>query len=378
MNIFDRIKLSVVRVDYWLRNSILKLFSNLLFNNSNLTDINKVIIFRTGSMGDSICALPAINVVRKNYPNSQIDILTNAGASNLVSIKHLINKNLINNIIDYLDIPKSRLTQLIRKNKYDLFIELPQDQQSLTRQLRNIIWVKMLGIKKAFGWEVAATRVFPIIQAKYIKFENERDRLVNILRRNNFKNFEYEYPLNIDQNTREKIKEILIQQNLIDISKNISFVVGAKRPQNRWPIEYFKEVIKYVIERKYNAILIGDNADRELTKEMIGNRIFNFCGEFEPLETAELMKNCKIVVSNDTGPMHLSYSVGTPVIALFSKRDYANKWFPPLANFVQRPEGDLCVQCLNECKFDNFCLKQISPSAVIELLKKSLMSNRND
>jgi ADP-heptose:LPS heptosyltransferase len=83
------------------------------------------------------------------------------------------------------------------------------------------------------------------------------------------------------------------------------------------------------------------------------------------------MKYCKLVISNDTGPMHLAYAVGTPLIAIFSSRDYAGKWFPPEneKNIVFRNNDVYCANCFNEELNQNMCFKNINSNIVIEKLK---------
>lgn len=74
----DSINKKVLCLQYALFNSILDFNKAILFGNKKKIEANKILIFRTGSLGDSVCALPAINSIRRNYPDAKIDILTNA------------------------------------------------------------------------------------------------------------------------------------------------------------------------------------------------------------------------------------------------------------------------------------------------------------
>jgi ADP-heptose:LPS heptosyltransferase len=88
------------------------------------------------------------------------------------------------------------------------------------------------------------------------------------------------------------------------------------------------------------------------------------------------MKYCKLVISNDTGPMHLAYAVGTPLIAIFSSRDYAGKWFPPEngKNIVFRNIDVYCAKCFSEEVNGNKCLREIKPGRIIEKIKSTNVS----
>jgi ADP-heptose:LPS heptosyltransferase len=79
--------------------------------------------------------------------------------------------------------------------------------------------------------------------------------------------------------------------------------------------------------------------------------------------------------------MHLSYAVATPVVAVFSARDYPNQWYPPLQgnNKVLRSFEETCSPCLlEECPYNNACLRRIKPEAVIAELDKIISSNGLD
>mgnify|MGYP000235851713 CR=1 FL=1 len=154
--------------------------------------------------------------------------------------------------------------------------------------------------------------------------------------------------------------------------KYIAVVVGAKRKQNRWPIEYFQEVIEYIIENGYKVLLIGGVADVEITRNLkVNENTILFCGKLTPLESASILKLCKLTITNDTGPMHISYAVDTPVVALFSARDFQNKWYPPKdKGVVFRDNSIECRICLSEICKNNKCMKSIHPSDVIKYLEK--------
>jgi ADP-heptose:LPS heptosyltransferase len=170
----------------------------------------------------------------------------------------------------------------------------------MIRQLRDIFIAKALGINYAFGWQMGSTQFLAKYQAKFIKFENERDRLLGILEKNGLKSFGQVFPLGFNDDIKKKVESFIEDKRLKEKDKNVGMVVGAKRPQNRWPIEYFKEVSEYLLEKKYNILLFGGQEDYELAEQIKGERVFNFCGKLSPLETAEMMKHCKLVISNDT------------------------------------------------------------------------------
>jgi ADP-heptose:LPS heptosyltransferase len=368
----ERIIQRIIVWHYYLLNFTLLCFQRLLFRNKNISGAKKILIFRTGSIGDGICALPAINSIRKNFPEAEIDILTNAGAESLISLGALIDSSIVNEVIDYLGLEKKQLIEKLKKKQYELFIQLPQYEANLFRQIRDILFAKFIGTEWAFGWHIAATWFLAKWQARLITFVNERDRLLKILEKNGLKSYGLVYPLGIDDEMKSKVQESINDKGIKEKVNNVGMVVGAKRPQNRWPIEYFKEVADYLLGQKKNILLFGAQEDFELAEQIKGENVFNFCGKLTPLETAEIMKHCRLVISNDTGPMHLAYAVGTPLITIFSSRDYPGKWFPPLSSISLRSDITLCYDCFENCQRNNECMKNIRPQIVIDSLKKFL------
>ncbi len=374
LNIKEILIKKFILLHYNILNGVLNFFKRILFGNKKIINAKKILIFRTGSLGDSVCALPAIYSIRKNYPDAQIDILTNAGAENLVSLGALIDRTIVNEIINYFGMPKKDLFKKLKEKNYDLFIQLPQYGAAWFRQLRDIFIAKALGIIFAFGWQMGSTQFLAKYQAKFIKFENERDRLIGILEKNGLKSFGQVFPLGFTDEIKKKVESLIEDKRSKETGlpdsqedKNVGMVVGAKRPQNRWPIEYFKEVAEYLLDKKYNILLFGGPEDYELAEQIKGEKVFNFCGKLTPLETAEMMKYCKLVISNDTGPMHLAYAGGIPLIAIFSSRDYAGKWYPPAneKNIIFRNNDVYCTNCFKDEKNNNFCLRHIAPTLVL-------------
>lgn len=340
----------------------------------------KVLIFRTGSIGDAICSFPALSNIKSNFINSEIHLLTNAGKGykSLVSIEKLIDKDFFDKIINYESLELRDLTITLKNEAYDLIIQLPQYNASFYRQIRDILYFRLIiGIPCGFGWKMDGVFIFRKSQEKFIDQINERDRINNILKSNGLViNPVDAFPFEI---TDFDTKLVNSQYSLAGMNPerlNIGIVVGAKRPQNRWPIMYFMQVVEY-LNQKYNIVFIGGPEDKELVKPLLSlNNTYTFCGELTPIQSGLMMQNCALILSNDTGPMHLAYSFGVPVLALFSNRDFPNRWYPPLngINKVIRAESVPCSVCFSEVCDNNICMQKITPEDVIEVLEEMLLS----
>lgn len=373
--ILNKLILLFISINLALINSVVRILRFLIFK--KIDNPRKILIFRTGSLGDSICAIPSIIKINRFYPNSEIHILTNVGlGKNLVSLSRILPNNYYNRIINYEPSKWRSLGLLLRLEKYDLVIHLTQQGSPLVKHIRDMLYFRYLaGIPCGGGWEKNTFFLFRKVQDIFCNLENEQTRLSRILQ-NQFSiipSLNESYEFNFKEDDCEIVNK-KINQAVFDLNrKAISIVIGAKRSTNRWPISYFYETVKQFCS-EFNIYIIGGIDDIGLSQTLLSlPNTYSFCGELTPSQSALLMKKCILTLSNDTGPMHLSYSSGTPVVALFSNRDFSNLWYPPNdgKNIVHRASGISCSLCLLEnCPNDNLCMKQISVDQVVNSLKK--------
>ena len=364
-----------------MANAVIRLIRFLLFG-AGAGNPKKILIFRTGSLGDSICALPAIVQIKKKYPQAEIDILTNAGASNLVSMQKLLHPDAYHKIIDYFGSSIPELGKQIKANAFDLVVELPQYDSSLFRLLRNMIFFRFkTGIKKGFGWQLDNVNAFKAKQNRGIIFSDERNRLLSIINKYTGQTGgEMVFPLAITNDDQSAVTHWM-QQNGLDVTKKIIAIVpGAKRHTNTWPKENFEQLVDYFAQEQ-QIVLCGGVNEKELAQSLIKDHtgVWNACGVFSPVQTAVFFGQCQLVITNDTGPLHLAYAAGTPSVSLFSNRDYAHRWFPPQEGTHKtfRATDIDCAPCfLEQCPFNNKCLRAIEVSAVKQAAEDILQKNK--
>jgi heptosyltransferase-3 len=375
----SRIKLSLLFFLFISKNTIIDISIKLFFKKNKSP--KKILIFRIGSIGDGICAIPAIMNIKANFPNSHIDLLTSTGkVKGLVSLENLLSSQYYDSIINYDDKSWFDLTNTLISNQYNLVIHLTQQGTGLFKSLRDIFYFKfIIRVKSAFGWGVSTINVFKKTQNKFVVFENERTRLNKILVRQYgltlFSNNKFSFP--ITQNDESFIEKLYLTTIKEKKFSNIAIVIGAKRSSNRWPILYFREVIKE-FSSNYNIIIIGGKEDNLLANSIIDlPNTYSFCGKTTPLQSGLVLQKCLLTISNDTGPMHLSYAFGTPVVAIFSNRDFPYLWYPPNDNynFVHRSKNIKCAICLSEvCFNNNLCMTNIKPKEIIDSVYNLLKS----
>lgn len=107
----------------------------------------------------------------------------------------------------------------------------------------------------------------------------------------------------------------------------IAMHLGAAWPTKRWPIAKFAEIAVRAVDRfGAGIVLVGGSADRPAAEQLTsrlhasghGRRVLNLVGQSGLKQLAALLAQVQVLVSNDSGPMHLAAAVGTPVVGIFT------------------------------------------------------------
>ena len=157
----------------------------------------------------------------------------------------------------------------------------------------------------------------------------------------------------------------------VEKSRWIALQPGARWMNKRWPVESFSRLVQQ-LGQKFPAVrfaIIGGQDDRllgEIISSANPKRCLNLCGETSLLEMVEWLRLADLLVTNDTGPMHVAAALGKPLIALFGPTEPRRTGpYGQLEN-VLRMELP-CAPCLKSvCHFEKMeeCLRAISPTAV--------------
>lgn len=144
-------------------------------------------------------------------------------------------------------------------------------------------------------------------------------------------------------------------------------------PAKRWPEAYYAEVAKQFIEKGGQVYLFGSNKDVPVTADinrLSGGKCLDLAGKTSMTEAIDLMSLCNIVISNDSGLMHVAAALNIKLIALYGSSD--PRFTPPL-----HPDAEVitlslpCSPCFKrECPLEHLdCLNKILPSQVLEALE---------
>ena len=157
----------------------------------------------------------------------------------------------------------------------------------------------------------------------------------------------------------------------------IAIQPGARWPNKRWPVQNFSELVRLLAKNFPDTrfAILGNGDDKPLG-EVISRaepaRCLNLCGRISLPEMVEWLRLSELMITNDTGPMHVAAALGKPLIALFGPTEPRRTG--PYGQLENVLRIDLpCSPCMKSyCAYEkpNECLKAISPTMVFEHVKK--------
>jgi heptosyltransferase-2 len=381
MTILFRVLAQVGPVFCKIENYSLNFVRSILWNKVQASiEPKKVVIHRVGKIGDIVCALPAIRAIRIRWPNSHIVLLTNDSGVNDQGIKKLLlNLSWIDEILFYQSSKLNQLRELqslvgaLREMHIDFWLSLSQDLTCFLDELRNMFFAKYVNSKNGFGFRTNTVKIFSFAQSNYLKHKYEVKRLLGIVEEIGIINDGLDYGL-------EDLKKVKIKNEPLEIAmaareRMLVIAPGGNRITNRWPSLRFEGIAKRWVDDGGYVVIIGGGQDFTLAEEIIKSipvgAAKNLCGITTLVESLELLRVCKIFLSNDSGPIHLAAAFKVPMVAIFSARDFPGKWFPIHEKSSILRISTNCSPCyLEVCNRNNLCLSSISVDDVWNAMKR--------
>lgn len=347
--------------------------------------MKRVIVFRSGQLGDSLITLPALHLIRRHFPDAEVSYLYDfhQGESYVVSRDLLEKSGLVTHFIKYSCSSKfkdkirvffSRVLLLLklRQGRFDLLIHLEPDVRTRWQVSRDRIFFSLAGIRRF----ISCSRYRGCYHlGQDLRAEHEADFFLRALRMEGFSEIAQGagcMSLELgEQDRREYIHWLTLKGLRCLPERSVVVGVGSKMQSKIWPTDRYLAVIRRLIDsHQIVPVFLGGSGDQDIAEDSIrqlGCGI-NACGDLSLRGSAYAAQNCLLYLGNDTGTMHLAVASGLKCVAVFSARDVPGRWYPyGEGHEVHRKSVD-CQGCmLQECQEqDHRCLMAIQPEEVYE------------
>ena len=191
-----------------------------------------------------------------------------------------------------------------------------------------------------------------------------------------------EHPLSLNYKPNaadERFADEFIAANVPPVEGPLLFLqAGASQQKRQWAPKKFAALAKQLIEQlNAKVVLIGAKSEQPIIDDILKNythpRFVSALGKTNFGELAALLSRGDLLITGDTGPMHLSVSVGTPVVSLFLASALCYETGPySIGNLVMQPQIS-CNPCNPNYPCANTeCHDQITPEMVVQLTELRL------
>jgi len=280
----------------------------------------KILIIKSGAIGDIIMATPFLRAIRKRFPKARIDFVIGKWSSAVLKGNMNIDRYLeVDDKVFHSKNPfrALKLRSMIKREEYDLAFVL--DVSWLAG-----LFVKSCSIPMQIGFDRNGEGWMHNIKVKYGPLKHAIDYYLDLAYAVGAEKEPRELDLFPDSKDKAKMKKLVkgLKKPFVGVIAG-----GAKNPgtgivdTRRWRKDGFLEVVKK-LKKKYTILLCGGPGDKELNEWILDNldnkkNVVNLAGKTSIVQGAALYGLCKAVICNDSGPMHIAGASGTKVIALF-------------------------------------------------------------
>lgn len=388
--ITDKVMIVIIRALYGLPNAVLAFLRIILFRNEFHTKESalNILIYRTGSIGDLICAVPSMIAVRRCFPAARITLLTTPGRKGLPTADEILgNPWYIDNIWAYYPSDFDSVRKVyshvkeLRSEHYDLFIALTWNLEGFFTIIKKMLFARALGVSGGIGFRLRTVKLFAATQSRLLPVRGEVESLLELLRSEGLQADRVEFDLPITKEDRNVVDRFLpMRLNGGEEQLTVAVNPGAKCISNQWSVEHFAYVGKKMRDEFGARIVVtGAPNDREKAaylKNKIGNDVIIAAGMLRVIQTAELLRRCDLLISNDTGATHLAAAVGTPTVVIFCPKYIKGQWYPyGHANVVLRGHAS-CDHCFRPNCDCSECTDSVSVEDVLRACDDILGKSR--
>jgi len=337
----------------------------------------RILITRTDRIGDVILSTPVIKAVRDKYPDAHIAFCVQPHGFEILDRNPYLNEVILydkkgkhGNIFGIIG-----FIFKLRRKKFDLAIILhPTNMINLACFFAGI--PRRVGYNRKLGFLLTDK----ILHEKQKGEKHELEYTLDVVRHIGIEPLDKKLYMSLHEDTERKVQEIFDKNGIERTKRIICIHPGASCDSKKWPVEFFSDLID-MLSSKYGAkiILVGGENDGALGKkiaETINVNALNLIGKTTLSVLAGILSKARVFISNDSGPVHIAVSVGTPVIDIFGRNDPGlspKRWGPLGPEDVVLHKSAGCIKCLaHNCKRDFACLRAITVDEVLRASEKFL------
>ncbi len=335
-------------------------------------NFKRILIVRTDRIGDVLLSTPVIKAMRDSYPDAYIAMMVSSYTKDIVDGNPYLDEVII---YDKDAKHKSWLRSVkfacnLKKQRFDLAIILHP-----TNRVHLVTF--FAGIPRRIGYDrkLGILLTDRIKHTKQLGEKHELEYNLDLVRCLGIEPKDKDLFMPIKRESEKWVEELFRQEGIKDYDKLLAIHPGASCPSKIWPNERFAEVADRLAQKYGFKVLIASGPkDIALAQNVIRQMhhpAINLAGKISVSQLASVLKRCQLFISNDSGPVHISSAIGTPVISIFgrSQRGLSPKRWGPVGKIDRIAYKTVgCVECLAHNCVRNFaCLREVTAGYVLDV-----------
>ncbi len=307
---------------------IRRIIRRVFVKKSRLPALNpkRICVFKIGAMGDVLMSTPMLHSLRRKFPKAVIHYWTGQWSAGVLKDNHDINRLFVfDDRVFYRKRPDLgvRLARQIRAQHYDLMFILDK-HWSLG------VFGRLAGVPVRVGFDREGEGFAHTIAVPYGPVKHEVDYYLGLAGAVGAK-LPQKPGLELALSAKDRaFAKVFFAEHSLNPAKTIGIIPGgAKNPGQlmairRWPAERFAAVASALAREGWQIIILGKSPGDEDVLPAMMNAVpgaVNAIGDFTLQQSAALMQKCRLVVCNDSGPMHMAAAVGAPTVSIFGATD---------------------------------------------------------
>ena len=325
----------------------------------------RVLVVGPSWIGDTVLAQPLLMLLHERHPCLELDMLAPAWTFPVVRRMPQV-RRAIDNPFEHGDLKFGQRRSLgrgLREERYDQAIVLPNTLKSAFVPLFARVPLRT-GYRGEMRWgslndvRTLDEKALPLMAQRYaaLAFASHEALPARLP----------DPHLKVDEGSRVATLSTL---GLQEIKRAVALCPGAEYgPAKRWPPSYFAELARTLTRDGYAVWLIGSSKDAPIGEDIVrlsGGACLNLCGTTTLDGAIDLLASVELVITNDSGLMHVAAAVSTPLIALYGSSTPAHT--PPMSPHAAIVKLDIpCSPCFERtCPLGHFnCMMQLKPEHV--------------
>jgi heptosyltransferase-2 len=317
-------------------------------------------------VGDTVLSQPLLQLLKQLHPDAQLDYLAPPWTLPLLARMPEVRRGITNPFgHGALRLGgRRRLGLKLRAGGYDLALVLPNSWKSAL-----IPWFAGIPQRRGFRGEARWGLLNDLRRLDEQALPQMVQRFAALALPRDAASLPQPLPRPLLQSLPETRNRLLVRLGVRTAQPAVAFCPGAEYgPAKRWPEAHYAELARRLAARGFAVWLVGspkDHAVAETIAEQSGGACRNLCGRTDIAEAVDLLAAARLVVTNDSGLMHVAAAVGTPLIALYGSS--SPRFTPPLAAEARILSlGLACSPCFErECPLGHLkCLADLAPERV--------------